>query len=176
MGQIDAEDGVMPETTAEQEHGNGLKLVPVSESIRYRKRAQGAEKKAETLEEQLAQAKSEIAEMTDKLGSMEAEQELVRKLTAAGSIDLDAAVLIAKVRLKESGDADLESVVEQLKKDKQYLFAEKTSAGLVAQKTAGVKGSVVNNQTVLERAAKKAASSGNRVDLHEYLRLRRNFV
>ena len=38
--------------------GDNSKLVPVTEPIRYRKRAQSAERKAETLAEQLAEVES----------------------------------------------------------------------------------------------------------------------
>jgi hypothetical protein len=72
-------------------------------------------------------------------------------------------------------EADLDGVIEQLKKEKQYLFAG-VSGTVTAKKTAGAKERMTNNQTVLERAAKKAATTGNRTDLQEYLKLRRNFI
>jgi tetrahydromethanopterin S-methyltransferase subunit G len=59
MSQIDADENILSEDiTGHDDINNNLKLVPVAESIRYRKRAQSAEKKIETLAEQLAQAKS----------------------------------------------------------------------------------------------------------------------
>jgi len=72
-------------------------------------------------------------------------------------------------------EADLDGVIEQLKKEKQYLFGG-VSGTVTAKKTAGAKERMTNNQTVLERAAKKAATTGNRTDLQEYLKLRRNFI
>jgi hypothetical protein len=62
-----------------------------------------------------------------------------------------------------------------LKKEKQFLFAT-GSPGAAPTKTAGARDRVTNSQTLLERAAKKAATTGNRTDLHEYLKLRRNFI
>ena len=60
MSQIDADENILSETEAGQSDiNNSLKLVPVAESIRYRKRAQSAEKQVETLAQELAQAKSE---------------------------------------------------------------------------------------------------------------------
>lgn len=45
MSQIDDREEILSETEVEQSGVNSnLKLVPVSESIRYRKRAQSAEK------------------------------------------------------------------------------------------------------------------------------------
>jgi len=176
MSPIETRDNDLSETTAgHSDINNSTKLVPVVESIRYRKRAQSAEKEAETLAEQLAQAKEEVSQMVERLKGIEDEQKLMRKLAAAGAVDLEAAVLIAKARAEAQNDADLDSVIEQLKKEKQYLFACGGSH-VVAKKTAGAKDRMQNSQSILEKAAKKAATTGNRTDLQEYLKLRRNFV
>jgi len=176
MSQIDTDGNIVSEDIAE--HGdvdNSLKLVPVAESIRYRKRAQSAEKKVETLTEQLVEAKSRVSEMAEELKSIQVKQKLMRKLATAGAVDLEAAVLIAKAKTEGDTEADLDGVIEQLKKEKQYLFAT-TSGAVTAKKTASAKDRIQNSQTILERAAKRAAATGNRTDLQEYLKLRRNFV
>ena len=176
MSQINTDENILSETEAEQEEtNNNLKFVPVAESIRYRKRAQSAEKKSEALAEQLAEAKSQASEMTKELNSIKTEQKLMHKLAAAGAVDIEAAVLIAKARMKDKTDADLDSTIQQLRKEKQYLFPANGTT-VTAQKTAGAKDRTQTSQTILERAAKKAATTGNRTDLHEYLKLRRNFV
>jgi len=46
----------------------------------------------------------------------------------------------------------------------------------VSTKTQGVRPSPDNGAGVLQSAAKKAARSNSRTDIHEYMRLRRNFV
>jgi hypothetical protein len=153
---------------------DNLRLVPVAESIRYRRRAQSAEKKVEALTEQLAEAKSQAARMSEELNDIRVAQKLIGKLAAAGAVDLETAALIAKARMEGHDEADIDSVIEQLKKEKQYLFAANAGA-VTTRKTAGVKERVQNSQTILERAAKKAATTGNRTDLQEYLKLRRNF-
>jgi hypothetical protein len=175
MSQIDTDENILSETEAGQENVGNLKLVPIAESIRYRKRAQSAEKKIEALTEELTQMKSQASEMNRELSSVKMEQKLIHKLAVAGAIDVEAAVLIAKAKMGEERGADLDGVIQQLKKEKQYLFS---GGGTVsaAKKTAGAKDRTQNSQTVLERAAKKAATTGNRTDLHEYLKLRRNFV
>ena len=175
MSQIDTEENVLSETEEPAGDIDNLKLVPVAESIRYRKRAQSAEKKAEVLSEQLTQAKSQTTKLSEQLQDIQTEQKLSSKLSAAGTIDMETAVLIAKARLNGCDNADLDGVVEQLKKEKQYLFAGDTSTVKIP-KTAGPRQRTTNSQTALERAAKKAATTGNRTDLQEYLRLRRNFV
>ncbi|MBW7991887.1 MAG: hypothetical protein FVQ84_17965 [Planctomycetes bacterium] len=169
---------VLSEDITEAGDNDNMKLVPVAESIRYRKRAQSAEKKVEDLTEQLSEAKSQATKISERLSDIEAEQKLTSKLAAAGSVDLETSVLLAKARMEGQTDADLDGVIEQLKKEKQYLFGG--AGGVVtAKKTAGAKESAyggTNNQTALERAAKKAATTGNRTDLQEYLKLRRNFL
>ena len=134
------------------------RLVPVAESIRYRKRAQNAEKKLEVLTEQLAEAKSQTEKISEQLNTIQTEQKLMHKLVAAGAVELETATLIAKVRMQNQNEADVDGVIEQLKKEKQYLFG--ASGGSVTPgKTAGARDRVANNQTILEQAAKKAATT-----------------
>ncbi len=164
-------------TEAEQAEGEDRKLVPVAESIRYRRRAQSAERKVEVLADQLSQLKSQTAKMAEQLGDIQLERELMRKLAAAGAVDLEAAVLIAKTRLAGQEEADLNGCVERLRKEKRYLFGEKfLTSSTATQKTAGAKGHQRTAQTVLEKVAKRAATTGNRTDLQDYLKLRRNFL
>ncbi len=176
MSQIDADENILSETeSGHSDINNSLKLVPVAESIRYRKRAQSAEKQVETLAQALAEAKSEASKMAEQLSSIQIEQELTHRLAAAGAVDLEAAVLIAKAKMESQTQADLDGVIEQLKKEKQYLFTG-SSGAVTAKKTAGAKDRIQNSQRILERVAKKAATTGNRTDLQEYLKLRRNFI
>lgn len=175
MSQIDAEEDKLGEAKAGEDEGSSSRLVPVTESIRYRKRAQGAEKKAETLAEQLADARSQVSSMAEELSDARVEKELTGKLAAAGTVDIEAAILVAKARMEGKAAADIDSVIEKLKKEKRYLFAE-TGVATAAEKTSGAKDRIASNETVLERAAKRAAVTGNRTDLQEYLKLRRDFV
>jgi len=99
MSQIDADENILSETeSGHSDINNSLKLVPVAESIRYRKRAQSAEKQVETLAQALAEAKSEASKMAEQLSSIQIEQELTHRLAAAGAVDLEATVLIAKAK------------------------------------------------------------------------------
>jgi hypothetical protein len=176
MSPIEGQESIFSEVESEQDEGQGLKLVPVSESIRYRKRAQSAEKKAEALAEELAQAKAEASRLAEHLSGIEVEQKLVKKLAAEGAVDIETAVLIAKARIEAEDASEVDGVIEQLKKEKGYLFGSQDGSAATAKKTAGVRDRVGSKQAVLERAAKRAAASGGRVDLQEYLRLRRNFA
>ena len=179
MSKIDTSENVLSETIEEHSINNSLKRVPVTEAIRYRKRAQSAEKQAENLAEQLAQAKSEVSEIAEQLKSVETEQKLTRKLATEGVADLETAVLVAKARIEGQTEADLDSVIEQLKEEKQHLFGGQKSIPMTSKRTAPAKDRAivgVESQTVLAKAARKAAATGSRADLQEYLKLRRNFV
>ena len=151
------------------------RLVPVNESIRYRRRAQSAEKKAEDLAEQLAQANQQITQMSQDVSELKLERQLTHKLAAAGAADIETALLVAKARMGDRADADLDQMVEQLKVEKGHLFSPPGERTL-SRKTAGARDRIGRMPTSLERAAKKAARTGNRADLQEYLKLRRNHL
>ncbi len=174
MSPIETQD-ILSEDITETSDNDNTKLVPVAESIRYRKRAQSAEKKLEELTEQLAQAKVQTAKLSEQLSDVQTEQKLTRKLAAAGTVDLETAALIAKARMQDQTEADLDSVIEQLKIEKQYLFAGNSGA-VTTKKTASAKERNTDTYTIIARAAKKAATTGNRADLQEYLKLRRNYL
>jgi len=126
MNAIESQE--MLSETEERASGEELRLVPVAESIRYRKRAQSAEKQVEALVEQLAEAKSQAGRMAEELEGVRCEQRIVRKLAGCGAIDLEAAVLLAKAKLEREPQANLDGVVEQLRREKQYLFTEANRA------------------------------------------------
>jgi len=179
MSQVDEEEFVSEETEGmqEQQEQRSSRLVPVSESIRYRKRAQAAERKNEILSEQLSRAKDEASKTAERLGATQAEKELMEKLAAAGSVDLEASLLLAKSRAGGSDEKDLDAVVESLRRDKAYLFSGGGSqSAAVTPKTAGVKERISGGRTVLEDSARRAASTGSRIDLQEYLKARRNYL
>ena len=88
---------------------------------------------------------------------------------------MEAALLVAKARIAGQSNADIDQVVGQLKVEKRYLFAG-GSETVVSRRTAGAKDRVSPKLTLLEQAAKKAARTGNRADLQEYLKLRRNVL
>jgi hypothetical protein len=125
----------------------------------------------EDVAEQLAQANERIAQMSQEAGDLKLDRQLLQKLAATGTVDLEGALLLAKARLEEGGDID--RAVEQLKVEKRYLFAG-GSEKVTPRKTAGARERVGSKSTLLEQAAKKAARTGSRTDLLEYLRLRRS--
>jgi len=181
MSETESQGSLSEDKVSQEEVGN-MKMVPVAEAVRYHKRAQSAERRVEELAGELADVRAEESRLADELKGVQKEQELTRRLTAAGARDLEAATLIAKARLAgadkagstSSPQADLDGVVEQLKREKQYLFGEKVSGG-AAVRTSGAK-EQRGGGTGIERAAKRAAGTGSRADLQEYMRKRRSFV
>jgi hypothetical protein len=175
MDAIESQEG-LSEDKVEQEDLNDARLVPIGESIRHRKRAQSAERRVEELAGELAEARAEATRLADEVKATRGEQELTKRLAAAGARDLEAAVLIAKARLAGTDKADLNGVVEQLKKEKQYLFGETSIGGVnPALRTSPAK-EQRSGAGALERAAKRAAGTGSRSDLQEYMRKRRSVV
>ncbi len=166
--------GSLSEDKVSQEEVGNMKMVPVAEAVRYHRRAQSAERRVEELAGELAEVRGEASRLADEVKGVQKEQELTRRLAAAGARDLEAATLMAKARLAGADKADMDSVVEQLKREKQYLFSEKVSA------EAAVRTSPAKEQrgggAAIERAAKRAVGTGSRADLQEYMRKRRSLL
>ena len=125
--------------------------------------------------EQLAEANEKIARMSRDLDELQRQQKLTHKLAAAGAVDLETAVLVAKARLEGETQADLDGCVAQLRKEKAYLFGGPTGT-TAPRRTAPVRDRMPTSPTALEQAARKAAQTGSRTDLHHYLKLRRNLL
>jgi hypothetical protein len=160
--------------SSEDKAGDIEKMVPVAEAIKYRKRAQNAEKMLETLDQQLRESKVQNEKITKQLEDVKSEKVLTSKLSDSGATDLEAAVILAKETMKNNPDDDVDTVIRKLRQEKSYLFAGRGSAAGF-NKTFGIRDKNSASQSGLERAAKQAAVSGKRNDLQEYLRLRRQF-
>ena len=124
---------------------------------------------------QLAEANEKIARMSRDLDELQLEQNLTHKLAAAGAVDLETAVLVAKARLDGKTGADLDGCVAQLRKEKAYLFAGPAETA-APRRTTPAKDRMPTSPTALEQAAQKAAQTGSRADLHQYLKLRKNLL
>ena len=150
------------------------KTVPVSEAIRYRKRAQAAEQQAEELTRQVEQLRREHTQLNEQLQSQRHDEELSKRLSAAGVTDVEAGVLLARKRMDDG--SDLDTAIERLRQDKPHLFATNLRETHSApRKTAGAKERPGTSPTMAQ-AAQQAAASGRRSDVHEYMRIRRTRV
>jgi anthranilate phosphoribosyltransferase len=135
-----------------------------------------SQKIIQELTDQLAAAKSQAAELNAKLNEVTLEQQLFRRLSDAGVSDIESAMLLAKSRIKGSDEQELDKCIEQLHKEKSHLFAGSRSPVVFQRKTAGTRQQTPDADTILAQAAGKAAATGNRKDLQEYLKLRRNYL
>ncbi len=135
----------------------------------------GDEKNTVDPSAQLAEANEKIVRMSRNLDDLQLEQKLTHKLAAAGAVDLETAVLVAKARLGGRAGADVDGCVAQLRKEKAYLFGASAEA-VAPRRTASVKDRMPASPTALEQAAQRAAQTGSRADLHHYLKLRKNLL
>jgi len=159
-------DDVLP---AESEGGDGAQtLVPVSEAIGYRKRAQAAEQQVGQMREQLEGVQSQLDEAKQTINSLERRQKIDELLAESEAIDVDAARLLTEHAVMQMDEPDLAAAVEDLKRHKPYLFRRRASGG------ASVMAARVEDRSDgFEQAAEQAVATGNRKDLLRYLRLRR---
>lgn len=125
--------------------------------------------------EQLAEANERIAQMLQELSDLHIERKLAQRLAAAGAIDLETIVLVAKARMDGKTEADIDRCIDQLRREKAHLFGAPVESQSL-RKTAGARDRAGQNQTALEQAAKRAAQTGRRADLLHYMRLRRNMI
>lgn len=170
------------------------KLVPVGESIKYRRRAQQAESQLQEFEQQLKEFQSQLELRNEELAAAEAQRDEAnfqltaaesrmaaeRMLNEAGVVDIETASLLLSKRVDMSKELDHESLahnVEQLLLDKPFLRgvpnAAKRFGMSLPTKTASAKLPRTGPAAQLAQAAEQAAQTGNRRDVAHYLRLRR---
>ncbi len=157
-----------------EDNGNAEKTVPVSEAIRYRKRAQQAEQHLAEVQDQLSQQRQQTEQLNQQLSALHQQQALREALHEAGTTDPETTLLLAQARLAADETEDAASVVQQLRRDKPHLFAASVNTA-APDKTAGLRHRRDGNEA-LTSAAARAAQSGNRADLQQYLRMRRRHV
>lgn len=145
------------------------KQVPVSEAIRYRKRAQAAEQELGEVRAQMQTLQHQLAESRQTLDHLERRQRIDALLAESEAIDLDAARLLTERAVQEMDEPDVKAAVDDLKRHKPYLFRRRASQGHGAM--APQVGEP--DAPVAEELAHRAAVSGHRRDLLRYLRLRR---
>ena len=173
-----------PETTP----GAGEpKLVPVAESIKYRRRAQQAEERLQQVEQQLKEVRQQIEQRADETAQAEAQRDEARQqivemhnrilaerlMGQAGVIDLEAACTLLQGRLDLGEELDEDAIVrgvEGLLLDKPFLRA---SSPPLPPATASARMVPGAGAAQLAQAADRAAHSGGRKDVANYLRLRR---
>ncbi len=156
------------ETGAEGTPPESGKLVPVTESIRYRRRAQQAERKLEELQAQCGRLNTALTETREALDAAERRRQIDELLVEAEAIDLEAARLLTMAALEQMDQGELAEVVDDLRRHKPYLFRRHDASG------GGMSPRPRPAPSGADAAAEAAAATGDRRDLLRYLRLRRS--
>ncbi len=146
----------------------GAKLVPVTEAIRYRKRAQAAEQQLADLRAKLGAVETDLSKTRETIAVLERRQKIDALLADSDAVDVEVARLLTEAAVEMMDQPDVAAAIADLRRSKPYLFrTRRTEAGAMPARTRGP------SQTVIT-AAEQAASTGSRLDLLRYLRLRRN--
>ena len=145
------------------------KLVPVSEAIRYRKRAQTAEQQLEQINEELRVMSAQLKEANQAVAGLERRQKVDALLMESDAIDLEAARLLTEQAVLTMDEPDIELAVEDLRRHKPYLFRRRRDP----DDSAMAPSLHPDGHDPAEQAAEQAARTGDRRDLLRYLRLRR---
>ncbi|MCG3180561.1 MAG: hypothetical protein BIFFINMI_02923 [Phycisphaerae bacterium] len=162
------------------------RLVPVSESIRYRRRAQSAERRAAELDEQLAAERQARQSAESDLLALQRRTALVDRLAGRNVADIEAALLLAEARLVPGvapEAAELDAVIEQLLAEKPYLLAgtalpaapDRPGAPTMTTPTRTRRGPGEKPGAEQLREAARAAAGGRPEDVNRYLAIRRRF-
>jgi len=171
---------IQPEDEHRYEEKEQYHMVPVTESIKYRKRAQAAEQQVEKLTRQLEESQQKQKKTECQFEEKKRENDVIQHLMKAGAVDMEAAMVLTKHKLDAVDDkgVNLNNVIGLLQKERPYLFSQVVdevssslsipTAGIRTQKNTGTKN--------LSRLARQAQSSGSRKDIQEYLRLRRSVM
>lgn len=153
---------------AEAEVETNEKLVPVTEAIRYRKRAQAAEQQLQEFQEQMQQHQQQLEAAQQTIDRMERRERIDTLLSESDAVDLGVARLLTEQAVEQMDDPDVDMAVRDLRRHKPYLFHRRSTASPAMAPRTGT-----DPQGPADHAAERAADSGNRRDLLDYLRLRR---
>lgn len=156
------------QTVVDERPESADRLVPVSEAIRYRRRAQQAEQQFEQMRRELEQTRQRLAETDAQVTRLERRQRIDQLLAESDTIDMQAARLLTESAIEAMDEPDVEAAVADLRRHKPYLFGRSSLAGAPTMGTDGV-----IEADVVSTAQQEATTSGHRRDLLRYLRLRR---
>ncbi|MFW5682826.1 MAG: hypothetical protein ACOC1G_07460 [Phycisphaeraceae bacterium] len=167
---VDTPDAAPAESESAVVEPMDEKLVPVSEAIRYRRRAQQAEQRLRDLEQQLAGLESDLATSRETVDQLERRSRIDALLTEADTVDLDAARLLTEIAVSEMDDPDVKIAVDDLRRHKPYLFTHDASDDASAL---GPRHDHEDHDPAAF-AAEQAVRTGDRRDLLRYLRMKRS--
>lgn len=139
----------------------------------YEQKMQALQADLEQRMDELASAEAQRDEAFSRITAIENRTRVERTLGQAGVVDLEAAALLLGQRMDLDGELDEEQLrthVESLLLDKPFLVS--AGASTLPPMSRAPREST-SPGAKLTQAARRAAGSGNRRDIAEYLRLRR---
>ncbi|MFO8014801.1 MAG: hypothetical protein R6X20_16015 [Phycisphaerae bacterium] len=190
-----------PQASPPAAEAGGARQPPhtlIQESIKYRRRAQDAERRLETLEAELAelrdgrdqhaaalqaqldQARADAETLRGRLGELERDRDLERTLAQAGADDAETALALARERLAgQDTPDDLAAFAKALLEEKPHLRGAPAPAGdrrpaSLPPMTASAKPAADDApQRAARRLADRARETGRHGDVLAYMRARR---
>ena len=146
-------------------------LVNVAEAIRYRKRAQAAEKELAELRTQLQESQQQSQNVRDRLTQVERRAAIDAQLAEAGAADLQAARLLVNAALGEDDGMEIAAAIQAVRRQRPQLFR---AAAAVATSMGPAVHAVDHGSRDIHRAANIARRSGHNADVMHYMNLRRS--
>lgn len=149
------------------------RLVSVSEAIRYRKRAQAAERDLAETRARLEGATCEAQAAQQRLALAERRAAIDAGLVGLGATDLEAARLLVEASLNE-GEADVAAAIESVRRRRPQMFRTNHSAPRHTAAMGPAVRSTPQGERDIDRAAIAAKRSGHNADVMHYMNLRRS--
>ncbi len=135
----------------------------------YRMRAKMAEDRVRELHDQLHALQGRLEEADRTIGQLERRSQIDSLLAESKAIDLDAARVLVEHSVSQADEPDVSAVVSELKAKKPYLFRRSVQA------SGSTMSAKLDDEITepLSMAAGRAMRSGDRYDLLQYLRMKR---
>lgn len=131
--------------------------------------AAASAERAEELAARLEQTESTLTQTREALDAAEKRREIDRQLVEADALDLETARLMTEAAINAMDDADVATAIADLRERKPFLFA-RTRAPWRSHAATAAPPPGANR---LSDIAQRAATTGDRASLIEYLRARR---
>jgi hypothetical protein len=135
------------------------------------KNEDGMQSEMMQMQQKLQEAQLQKEQVAQELLQVRREQALKEKLLAAGAADAETAMLVVKSRLSQDDKAEPDKVIEQVRREKPYLFETISVTPFSATRGAKEKANALAEK--VRAAAAKAFKTAGRTELMEYMKARR---
>lgn len=139
-------------------------------------RVREAEEKVTVMSERLAEMQKSSERMREEIETLERRREIEIALHRAGTVDMDAARLLAEQAVEDAKEPDIEASVADLVRRKPHLFRSRSTESARTAPVMAIEAERDAGESAAEDAAEEAARTGDRGALLRYLRARRSRV